>query len=59
MLSGAFFFPLDEHMKIHDVAVIGGGSAGVIAVLRTVLNNDECLFFRVHQKIKNALALFG
>lgn len=32
-------------MKIHDVAVIGGGSAGVMAVIRTVLNNDDCLFF--------------
>ena len=32
-------------MKIYDVAVIGGGSAGVMAALRTVLNNDECLFF--------------
>lgn len=32
-------------MKVYDVAVIGGGSAGVMAVIRTVLNNDECLFF--------------
>jgi thioredoxin reductase (NADPH) len=32
-------------VKIYDVAVIGGGSAGVMATLRTVLNNDECLFF--------------
>jgi thioredoxin reductase (NADPH) len=32
-------------VKIYDVAVIGGGSAGVMAVIRTVLNNDECLFF--------------
>jgi thioredoxin reductase (NADPH) len=31
--------------KIFSVCVIGGGSAGVMAVLRTVLNNDECLFF--------------
>lgn len=31
--------------KIYPVCVIGGGSAGVMAVLRTVLNNDECLFF--------------
>lgn len=31
--------------KIFPVCVIGGGSAGVMAVLRTVLNNDECLFF--------------
>lgn len=32
-------------MKIFDVAVIGGGSAGVMSSIRTVLNNDECLFF--------------
>jgi len=32
-------------VKIYDVAVIGGGSAGVMAVIRTVLNNDDCLFF--------------
>lgn len=32
-------------MKVYDVAVIGGGSAGVMAAMRTVLNNDECLFF--------------
>lgn len=31
--------------KIYPVAVIGGGSAGTMAVLRTVLNNDETLFF--------------
>jgi thioredoxin reductase (NADPH) len=31
--------------KIHSVCVIGGGSAGTMAVLRTVLNNDDCLFF--------------
>jgi thioredoxin reductase (NADPH) len=31
--------------KIYPVCVIGGGSAGVMAVLRTILNNDECLFF--------------
>lgn len=32
-------------MKIYDVAVIGGGSAGTMAAMRVVLNNDECLFF--------------
>ena len=32
-------------MKIFEVAVIGGGSAGVMAAIRTVLNNDECLLF--------------
>ncbi len=31
--------------KIFPVCVIGGGSAGTMAVLRTVLNNDDCLFF--------------
>ena len=31
--------------KIHSVCVIGGGSAGTMAVLRTILNNDDCLFF--------------
>jgi thioredoxin reductase (NADPH) len=31
--------------KIYPVCVIGGGSAGTMAVLRTLLNNDECLFF--------------
>ena len=31
--------------KVYAVAVIGGGSAGVMALLRVVLNNDECLFF--------------
>ena len=32
-------------MKIYDVAVVGGGSAGVMATIRTVLNNDECILF--------------
>lgn len=27
------------------VAVVGGGSAGIMAMLRTVLNNTDCLFF--------------
>lgn len=31
--------------KIYSVCVIGGGAAGTMAALRTVLNNDECLFF--------------
>jgi len=30
---------------IYPICVIGGGSAGVMAVTRAVLNNDECLFF--------------
>jgi len=32
-------------VKIYEVAVIGGGSAGVMAAIRTVLNNNDCLFF--------------
>jgi thioredoxin reductase (NADPH) len=31
--------------KIYEIAVIGGGAAGVMSVLRGVLNNDEVLFF--------------
>lgn len=31
--------------KIYSVAIIGGGSAGVMAALRCVLNNDDCLLF--------------
>ena len=31
--------------KIYTIAVVGGGSAGTMAVLRCVLNNDETLFF--------------
>jgi thioredoxin reductase (NADPH) len=31
--------------KVYPVAVVGGGSAGTMAVLRTILNNDETLFF--------------
>ena len=31
--------------KVYSVCVIGGGSAGTMAALRTILNNDECLFF--------------
>ena len=32
-------------LKVYPLAIIGGGSAGVMAVLRSVLNNDETLFF--------------
>jgi thioredoxin reductase (NADPH) len=38
--------------KVYQVCVIGGGSAGTMAVLRTVLNNDECLFFPGNSKDK-------
>jgi thioredoxin reductase (NADPH) len=45
-------------MKIHDVAVVGGGSAGAMAVLRVVLNNDECLFFPGSPKDKKKSRAF-
>ena len=38
--------------KIYSVCVIGGGSAGTMAALRTILNNDECLFFSGSPKDK-------
>lgn len=31
--------------RIYPIAVIGGGAAGTMAVLRSVLNNDDTLFF--------------
>jgi len=31
--------------KIYPIAVIGGGSAGTMAVMRCILNNDETIFF--------------
>lgn len=44
--------------KIYPVCVIGGGSAGVMSVLRTVLNNDECLFFPGSPKNKKKSRAF-
>jgi thioredoxin reductase (NADPH) len=41
-----------ENIKIYPVCVIGGGSSGTMAVLRVVLNNDECLFFSGNAKDK-------
>lgn len=44
--------------KVYPVCVIGGGAAGTMAVLRTILNNDECLFFPgspQHKKRSRAL----
>lgn len=38
--------------SIYPIAVIGGGAAGVMAVLRTVLNNDQCLFFPGNNKYR-------
>ena len=45
-------------MKIHDVAVVGGGSAGAMAAMRVVLNNDECLFFPGSPKDKKRSRAF-
>lgn len=44
--------------KIYPVCVIGGGSAGTMAALRTVLNNDECLFFPGSPKDKKKSRAF-
>ncbi len=30
---------------IYPITIVGGGAAGVMALLRGVLNNDQCLFF--------------
>ncbi len=32
-------------MQTYDIAIIGSGSAGTMAALRAVLNNDTCLLF--------------
>lgn len=34
-----------NRIPMYPVAVIGGGSGGVMALLRTILNNQRCLFF--------------
>ena len=44
--------------KIYPIAVIGGGAAGTMAVLRTVLNNDETLFFPGNAKDKKRSRAF-
>lgn len=45
-------------MKIYDIAVIGGGSAGTMAMQRAILNNDECLFFPGSPKDKKRSRAF-
>jgi thioredoxin reductase (NADPH) len=45
-------------MSIFDVAVIGGGSAGTMAMQRTILNNDSCLFFTGTAKHKKKSRAF-
>lgn len=37
---------------MHDIAVIGGGAAGIMAVLRGVLNNDSVVLFPGNAKDK-------
>jgi len=39
--------------KVYNSCVVGGGSAGVMSVLRICLNNDEVLFFPGNKKHKN------
>ena len=43
---------------IYPVAIIGGGSAGVMAAVRTVLNNDSTLFFPGSAKDKKKSRAF-
>jgi thioredoxin reductase (NADPH) len=45
-------------MKIFDIAIIGGGSAGTMALQRSILNNDECLFFPGTPKDKKKARAF-
>ncbi len=44
--------------KIYPICVIGGGSAGTMAVIRSVLNNDETLFFPGNAKHKKKSRAF-
>ena len=44
--------------KIYPIAVIGGGAAGTMAILRAVLNNDECLFFPGSPKKQKKVSRF-
>ncbi|MBT7610032.1 MAG: NAD(P)/FAD-dependent oxidoreductase [Bacteriovoracaceae bacterium] len=44
--------------KIYPIAVIGGGAAGVMAVIRTVLNFDETIFFPGSPKHKKKSRAF-
>lgn len=37
---------------IYSIAIVGGGAAGVMAVNRTLLNNDSCIFFSGNPKDK-------
>jgi thioredoxin reductase (NADPH) len=41
-------------MKEYDVAIIGGGAAGIMGALRGVLNNDRVLLFKGDAKSRKA-----
>ena len=43
---------------VYPVAIIGGGSAGTMAALRTVLNNRTCIFFPGNGKDKKKSRAF-
>lgn len=45
-------------IPFYPVAIIGGGSGGVMALLRTILNNQKCLFFPGSQKDKKKSRAF-
>lgn len=38
--------------RLHDVAVVGGGSAGTMAYLRAVLNYDDTVWFTGDSKTR-------
>jgi len=44
-----YFFYMSD--KTYPIAIIGGGAAGMMALLRATLNNDEVLFFPGHYKV--------
>lgn len=48
----------NEELKIYPTAVIGGGSAGVMATMRSVLNFDETLFLPGSPKHKKKSRAF-
>lgn len=44
--------------KVYPICVIGGGAAGTMAVIRSVLNNDETIFFPGTPKNKKGSRAF-
>lgn len=43
---------MENEKKVYPIAVIGGGAAGTMSVLRSVLNNDEVLLLPGHYKVQ-------